>query len=341
MKMTAGEIEIEVNSAELTSENETEALSALENEILAARKANPRSIVELGWYHPETQSGRSPSAFLSKAQVFIQKLKTGLQNLLVPSDHDFGLVNPRLNASNSFYLKNSNAIYTTIRLTHSYAGRVATFVLAGYGLNQSLELGLAVAFGCGMIAANYDWIMNFVKHDRAYNLIKPGKLAWLDRLRNDPEKSASLDRIHGKANWGFFEALFTVSVLGLETGLGKFLNIPVPFPSALELSFSFLAAFNSQQIWDRAVNRYEDLLNLQPNLSRDFKNASLRKRRAIGSVTSVVAMTASSMPYLPVKITSFALLIGLRQAGVVYEKIVDARIAKMLTKNECDLLATP
>jgi hypothetical protein len=198
---------------------------------------------------------------------------------------------------------------------------------------------MGVALGCGLIAANYDHILRFVKHDRVYSLIRPGTWKWLDRVKSDPKRAAWLDRVHGKANWGFFEALFTVSVLGLETGIGKALGLPVPFPSLPELSFSFLAAFNSQQVWDRAVNKYEDLLNLQPNLSEDFKRASLRKRAAIGSIISVVSMTASSMPYLPVKAAGFAMLLGLRQAGKYYEKKIDARIAEHLAREKpCDLL---
>jgi hypothetical protein len=354
LEYQAGELSIEVQSAEVTPENESEVLDLLTEDMASARKTNPNAYLETAWYHPASPdqglariavADRSPAQFkiiLSKAQSLIRKLQDRLSGSFIQSDHSFGLVDANLNASNSAYLKYSNAIYTTVRITHSYVGRVATFVIAGYGLKSSLELGMGVALGCGMIAANYDHILRFVKHDRITSLIKPGTLPWLDRVRNDPKRALALDRLHGKANWGFFEALFTVSVLGLETGIGKALSLPVPFPSLGALTFSFLAAFNSQQVWDRAVNKYEDLLNLQPNLNEDFKRASLRKRAAIGSVVSVVSMTASSMPYLPVKIAGFAMLLGLRQAGIHYEKKIDARIAKTLaTQKACDLLATP
>ena len=354
LEYQAGELTVEVQSAEVTPENESEVLDLLSDDLARARESNPHAYLETGWYHPASPEAglalkatpeRSPAQFkktLSKAQDLIRKLQDRLSAGFIQSDHSFGLVDPNLNASNSAYLKYSNAIYTTVRITHSYLGRVATFVIAGYGLKSSLELGMGVALGCGLIAANYDHILRFVKQDRITSFIKPGTFSWLDRVRADPKRSAALDRLHGKANWGFFEALFTVSVLGLETGLGKALGLPVPFPSVGALSFSFLAAFNSQQVWDRAVNKYEDLLNLQPNLSEDFKRASLRKRAAIGSVVSVVSMTASSMPYLPVKVAGFALLLGLRQAGLHYEKKIEARIARTLASQKtCDLLATP
>jgi hypothetical protein len=338
----------------VTPENEPEVLDLLIYDLARAREANPHAYLETAWFHPASPdreltqvlvANRSPAQFkviLSKAQSLIRKLQDRLSGSFIQSDHSFGLVDPNLNASNSAYLKYSNAIYTTIRITHSYIGRVATFVIAGYGLKSSLELGMGVALGCGLIAANYDHILRFVKHDRITHLIKPGTFAWLDRIKSDPKRAAALDRLHGKVNWGFFEGLFTIAVLGLETGIGKALGLPIPFPSMGALTFSFLAAFNSQQVWDRAVNKYEDLLNLQPNLSEDFKRASLRKRAAIGSVVSVVSMTASSMPYLPIKVAGFALLLGLRQAGVHYEKKIDARIAKTLAAQKaCDLLATP
>ncbi|NDG83927.1 MAG: hypothetical protein EBX52_02690 [Proteobacteria bacterium] len=353
LQYQAGELQFEVHSAEVTPENEAEVIESLAADIAEARRTNPASHLETGWYHPAnpgeglSQSGntdRSPAQvarIFSRAQGLIQKLKTRLDGAFIQTDHSFGLVDPKLDASNSRYLKYSNAIYTTIRISHSYIGRVATFVIAGYGLQSSIELGMGVALGCGLIAANYDHVLRFVKYGRAYSLIRPGASKWLDRVRNDPVRAAKLDRLHGKANWGFFEAIFTVAVLGLETGIGKALGLPVPFPTLPEATFSFLAAFNSQQVWDRAVMKYEDLLNLQPNLSEDFKRAALRKRAAIGSVVSVVSMTASSMPYLPVKVAGFAMLLGLRQAGAYYEKRIEARIAKQIASvKPCDLLTT-
>ncbi len=355
LDLRVDEFTIEVESAEITPENENDILERLTLDLQRAKTENPNSIIETGWFHPanpegfsavkpavKPDSGRSPAQFkeiLSRAQEFLGKLNDRLTGLFIESDRSFGLVDPKINAENSAYLRHSNAIYTTIRLTHSYAGRVATFVIAGYGLDQSLKLGLGVAVGCGVIAANYDRILSFVKNDRIYNRIKPGTWSWLDKKLSDPVKKYDLDRLHGKANWGLFEALFTVSVLGLESGLGSMLGLPVPFPSGFELTASFLAAFNSQQIWDRAVNRYQDLLNLQPNLNEDYKKAALRKRAAVGSVVSVVSMTASSMPFLPVKIGGFALLLGLRQAGILYEKRVQSRIETLWTaRQSCNAL---
>ncbi len=357
VRFNSGEIKVEVLSTEFDSSHEEEALEAAEAEIVGARKSSPSSIVELGWFHANEpdesdenkvwslsrlpELNRSPAAWLPRAKAFIQKLEGRLNRILLPVNHSFGLVRSKADASSSFYLKNSNAIYTTVRLTHSYVGRVATFVFAGYGLSQSIELGLAVAISCGVISANYDWMMKVVKHERVYDWITPGSLPGLDRLRADPVKAAKLDRLHGKVNWSIFEVAFTLGVLGLESGFGKLMALPVPFPSVLDISFSVFAALNSQQVWDRAVSRYEDLLDLDPELNADFKSASLRKRRAIGSVVSVVAMTASSMNALPIKIGGFALLLGLRQAGVYYEKAIDGKIAESLANvKPCDLLTT-
>jgi hypothetical protein len=353
IRMNVGEYRVEVSSAEVDSNNEEEVLSSLVDEIVEARSKAPESRVETGWYIPKgiealelssrvTGFGRSPAEEpKSKARILIEKLEGRLSERLVRSDHTFGRVDPKVDASQSFYLRNSNAIFSIIRLSTSYGGRVATFVMAGYGLTQSLELGVAVAAVCGVTAMNYDWLMRAIKYDRVYNLVKPGVLPALDRLRADSERMKKIDRIHQKVNWGLMEAAFTVGLLGLEFGFGKVLGVPVAFPSFPEISMSFLATFNSQQVWDRAVNRYEDLLNLQPNLNQDFKNTSLRKRRALGSVISVVSMAASAMPNAAIKIGGFAALIGLRQAGVYYEKIVDSRLAQEMTQvSSCDLLTT-
>ncbi len=353
IRMNVGDYRVEVSSAEVDANNEEEVLSSLVDEIVEARRNAPRSRVETGWYIPKgiealelssriSGLGRSPAEVpTSKAKTLIEKLEARLSERLVRSDHTFGMVDPKVDASQSFYLRNSNAIYSIIRLSTSYGGRVATFVMASYGLTQSLELGVAVAAVCGVTAMNYDWLMKAIKHDRIYNLVKPGVIPSLDRLRADSERMKKIDRIHQKVNWGIMEAAFTVGLLGLEFGFGKVLGVPVAFPSFPEISMSFLATFNSQQVWDRAVNRYEDLLNLQPNLNQDFKNTSLRKRRALGSVISVVSMAASAMPNAAIKIGGFVALIGLRQAGVYYEKIVDTRLAQEMTQvSSCDLLTT-
>ena len=99
------------------------------------------------------------------------------------------------------------------------------------------------------------------------------------------------------------------------------------------------AAIFTQQVGDRAIGRYSDLLDLDPSISKKLKLANVRKRGAFVSLMAVLGFTASNSHLLPVKMVGYLTLGTLGVAGHLYEKRINARIAKKLRSlNECNLL---
>ena len=207
---------------------------------------------------------------------------------------------------------------------------------------QSLEISTAVAFGCSLAGALYIPINKFANKVRFYKNLSPEKFPKLQGLLQNPVHAKRIDIAHGKFNWGLLEMVFGGIVIGGENGIRALLDLPFDVPSLLQYSTSTGLAIFTQQVWDRAVGRYKDLLDLDPTLSQELKDANMLKRGAFGSLASVLGFTAANSHLLPVKIVGYLTLGALGITGRIYEKQIDAKIARRLKEiNSCNLSLEP
>ncbi len=250
-----------------------------------------------------------------ESTVFANAFQAHLQQSHTPVDRRSEWSKQGLADLENAYYKNSNLIWTIVRVSTSTGLRVATFVYSGFSWEQSVLLSSSLVVACSLSAALYIPINHFANKVRFYEVVQ-GSVA---------------DQIHGRANWGLLEVVFGSIVILGENGMRKVLGIASDVPCLLQFSVSTGLAMFTQQIWDRAVGKYEDLQKLKmllgSGMSSEELTANIRKRGAFGSVLSVMGFTASASSYVPVKILGYATLATLGGLGRWYEKRMDRELA--------------
>ena len=351
--LEANDVHVEVTIGEASdADGLSTSIDGLTAEIEKDHAINPEAFFEAGWLSFD-HDGRNPAQvqkIVSKAQNFVSTIVQKLKSKNIETDQAAGIQLPkaRLAKKDSWYLNHSRLVWTLIRVSNSTGFRIGSMLFAGLSLSHSVELSSTLALACTLSAAFYIPINHFSNKVRFYNSLDLNKYPRLKKLLSNPATANRIERIHGKINWGMVEVAFGSTIVFGENFARKMLGLPVELPSLLQFGMSTGMAIATQQVWDRAVSKYEDLQNLLHEQAggdlKDIlfvkqKNADVYKLGAIGSVMSVVGFSWSSSQNLGVKITGYGILGALGVAGRVYEHRIDAKLARILSQiNGCNAI---
>jgi len=344
-------VHVEVTIGEASDEAElSTSIDGLTAEIEKDHAINPEAFFEAGWLSLD-HDGRNPAQLqkvVSKAQKFVGAIVQKLKSKNIETDQAAGIQLPkaRVAKKDSWYLRNSRLAWTLVRVSNSTGFRIGSMLFAGLSLSHSVELSATLALACTLSAGFYIPINRFSNKVRFYNSLNLNKYPRLKKMLDNPAVANRIDRIHGKFNWGLVEVAFGSTIVLGENFVRKVIGLPVELPTLLQFGMSTGMAIATQQVWDRAVSKYEDLQNLLQTQAGDDlkdelfvkqKNADVYRLGAFGSVMSVVGFSWSSSQNMTIKLTGYAFLGALGVAGRVYERRIDAKLAHILSQiNGCN-----
>ncbi len=320
------DVVVEVTSGDFNSEEDVApTVDALSEVITKEHQENPEAFFELGWANTTEENGSTHN--------LAKRILTKLSSRGVEADRAMGV-----QTSTDWYLNHSLGCWTLVRMVNSGGLKLGTLLFIGHGLGESLALSAPVAFAASLTGIFYTPILTFANKTRVYDYLKPEKHPRLFTLLQNPKFKSRLDWAHGKLNWGFLDLLFYSTIVLGDEAVRGLLHLQTNLPTVGAFAGDFLPALASQQIWDRAVKKYQDLLELDPSHSEKFIKANVRKRGSIGSIIAVLGFNALASESHTLKIAGYLTLGVLGVAGRIYEKRIDAKIARKLKEiNGCEL----
>lgn len=347
--MSSNDVKVDVTIGEASTEEELNtSIEGLSAEIQKDRELNPDSFFEAGWVDLEAD-GRAPAQnVIARSSTFITNLVQKLKGKNIQADRVAEMQVPakQLTLKDSWYLNNSKLTWTIIRVSNSTGFRVGSLIFTGLSPLHSVELSSSLVLACTLSSVFYIPINHFSNKARFYEHMNLNKFPGLKKILSNPATAKRIDVIHGKANWGLVEVAFGGVVILGENAVRKMLGLPIELPTLLQYGISTGMAIATQQVWDRAVGKYEDLQNLlhihnggnvKDPLFIKQRNANIHKRGAFGSILSVVGFSWSSSQNTVVKLSGYATLGALGIAGNLYERHIDAKIARHLSQiNVCN-----
>jgi hypothetical protein len=244
---------------------------------------------------PVMDFGQESIGFLSRLK---QKLGANAQKvkrqvtLRLPIEH----VRKLKSKSVGWIANSSPNTWLWIRIGSNTGIATGAFLFLGrYPFMGAMAAGLSILMGT-TVTANLAVPMNdFQNFTRFWNRTKLGTEIEKGKLEKD-FKMIALDEVHGLANYGILEIIFTSAVVGLRTGTlvllqkAHLLNMTIPSFQVSEFLQSFAWTMVSQMIWDRGAGSLKSYLKL-----KGYSNEAIERIRipymAIGSVLSVSSFT--------------------------------------------------